>query len=322
MRRNLSPRIVAASVLFALLTSGCVTMPPPICVTPPPAREFPPAVNLPVAMRQTNWLHQGQGSCVIASLISHVRWQNDENVAQRLRRGYGGGQTANSIQLICRKERLQFEANEAGDVEFLKWASRTRRGAIIWYGRAHCMTFCGFGIKNGDTVAVVLDNNRIKTPIAVPVNDFVRNWRGFGGFALTVLGAPAPEPFYDRWYPCLESDPPSLRPSRPSRFYCVSPARGAFCSAVPTLATIATTAPPSVTATATGSSIDATVTATMTATRTTSTLTTRDPRTPDAPTASAHTGTPRPTSATLTISQRPHRITPPLRSLLGMASAA
>ncbi|TWU19543.1 hypothetical protein [Allorhodopirellula heiligendammensis] len=227
--RSISRPFFLLCLLGVSLLAGCADLQPrPAFVFSPPSVEFPPAVNLPFSMRQVNWLHRGEGSCAVASLISHINWQNDTARAARIRRTYGGGQTARSLKAICSAERIPFAATESGDVEFLKWASRTRRGAVVWYFTAHAVTFCGFGTKNGDTVAVLLDNNRTKTPLSIPVNEFVTNWRRYGGFALTALGAPAPAPFYERWIPCK-----TLNVSAPPRYCLGSSSGSALLSSAP-----------------------------------------------------------------------------------------
>ncbi|TWT91409.1 hypothetical protein [Neorhodopirellula pilleata] len=211
---------------------GCEIAPPRIAITPKPVDEMPSSVNLPVSLRQTNWLYGGEGSCAVASLVSVLRWQNNHAAAERLRKHYGGGQTATSIQNICKSERLPYVAiDRPGDARFLQWCSDHRLGAIIWYLPAHCCTFCGFAKSgNGDTYAIVLDNNRVQTPIRVPANEFIRAWQGYGGFALTVLGTPLPAPFYDRWNPCTRPDScPDFSPLPPLRF-CSSVAAPDACS--------------------------------------------------------------------------------------------
>lgn len=145
-------------------------------------------------MRQTNWADaRGSGSCVIASTIYLLRWHNRPALADRFRRAYAGGQTASSIQRIWKDNALQFECTENGDPEFLEWASRTRRGAIVWYFPSHCVTFCGYARYQGQDWAYICDNNRIKNFIRIPKQEFIRNWRGkYGGFAQTAILPPAP----------------------------------------------------------------------------------------------------------------------------------
>ena len=81
---------------------------------------------------------------------------------------------------------------EYGNPEFLEWAAKTRRMAIIWYFPNHCVSFCGFGKQNGREVAWLLDNNRTKKFIPIEKNQFIAEWRGYGGFALIPTMTPAP----------------------------------------------------------------------------------------------------------------------------------
>lgn len=160
---------------------------------PAPSPEVPKA-NLPVSLRQKNWVDQrGSGSCVIASSVYHFRWMNRPDVAEFFRRSYAGGQTAQSITEKWRAARIPFECtDETSDPEFLEWASRTRRGAIIWYFPNHCVTFCGYSTIQGQEYAVLCDNNRVENYIRIPKKQFIRKWRGYGGFACTALLPPAP----------------------------------------------------------------------------------------------------------------------------------
>lgn len=153
-----------------------------------------PVVNLPVSLRQKNWTSQnGEGSCVIASTVSMTRWQHQYELAQWLRRTQSGGQTASSIQRILTQAQVPFTCTLNADPNFLEWATRTRRGAIIWYFPQHCVTFCGFGTDNGGRqVAWILDNNRTDKFIPIPKADFLRKWGDYGGFALTTLYEPSP----------------------------------------------------------------------------------------------------------------------------------
>jgi hypothetical protein len=213
MRRHRSAFLVVATLLFALLAIGCDQPNPPVLVDAAPPAEVPVACNLPVSMRQTNWLYSGEGSCAVASLCSHVNWQNDVATAKRLRANYGGGQTATSVQNICRAEKLSYRYTTESDPMFLEWASRTRRGAIIWFYPAHCVTFCGFTTgENGDRYAIILDNNRVGTPIKMNAQQFLRDWRGYGGFALTVLGRPHPNPSMNVGTHAFSN--PTIRPRR------------------------------------------------------------------------------------------------------------
>lgn len=157
---------------------------------PPPEK---PLANLPLALREQNWPDRnGSGSCVIASSIYHLRWHNQLALADYFRRTHAGGQTASSIQEKWRAAGIPFACTERGDPDFLEWCSRNRHGAIIWYFDRHCVHFCGFSVINGVEHALISDNNRIGFFIRIPKQQFIREWRGYGGFACTALLSPAP----------------------------------------------------------------------------------------------------------------------------------
>lgn len=156
-----------------------------------------PAANLPLPLRQENWADRnGSGSCVIASTCSALQWAKQPQLAAKFRRSYAGGQTATSILDKWRDNRIRYVATEQredyGNPEFLEWASKTRRMAIVWFFPNHCVSFCGFGKKDGQEVAWLLDNNRTKHFIPVEKNQFISGWRGFGGFAAIPTFTPAP----------------------------------------------------------------------------------------------------------------------------------
>lgn len=145
-----------------------------------------PAVNLPVESRCRNY---NGGSCVCASTISVLRWQGREDLADQLRRICSGGQSEQSI--LAKMERLEIEYayTNSGDVDFIDWCARTKRGATIFWKPGHSCTLVDIDAEN----AVVLDNNNVGEYEYTPREQFIRRWRGYGGFALTPLaGVPAP----------------------------------------------------------------------------------------------------------------------------------
>ena len=59
-------------VLLLVMVAGCES---PRRFRPPVRKEHP-TVNLPLALRQSNWWGQdGQGSCTWATMVSLLRWQ-------------------------------------------------------------------------------------------------------------------------------------------------------------------------------------------------------------------------------------------------------
>lgn len=195
-RGNLSFMLKAAAAVAMLVCTfampGCADPEPIAIPLPPPAAECP-VVNLPELMREWNWTDRsGAGSCVHASSIYHFRWQGKLPLAAWWRQKYAGGETAQSIQQIWASNGIPFHATENGDPNHLDWATRTRRGAIIWFFPSHCVHFCGWSTVGGRQYAFLCDNNRIEKYIRVPREEFVQRWREYGGFACTALYAPAP----------------------------------------------------------------------------------------------------------------------------------
>ena len=77
-------RLLAVAFLSLVLT-GCevvIDLSEPDMGSPPAAKTEYPTVNLPVSLRQSNWLgNQEEGSCVHATMISLLRWQGRYNTA-------------------------------------------------------------------------------------------------------------------------------------------------------------------------------------------------------------------------------------------------
>src|SRR6056297_3599654 len=78
--------------VLLLLVAGCSE--PTVDVRPLPVPEpEQPAANLPTALHQRNWTGSlGQGSCVHASLVNHLRWLNQYELGERWRATYSDGE--------------------------------------------------------------------------------------------------------------------------------------------------------------------------------------------------------------------------------------
>lgn len=156
--------------------------------TPTPADELP-WMNLPRPLREWNW---GGGSCVHASTVHSFRWMHKPELAAWWRKTYSGGESAHGLTSKLNKAGVRYYCTTSGDPAVLEYCSATRRGAVIFYYPNHSITFAGYARKDGEDWAVLLDNNRIDRFIWVPKKQFLREWRGYGGFALTPLFSPTP----------------------------------------------------------------------------------------------------------------------------------
>ena len=172
--------------LLTLALAGCEPEKRPCC--PPPGKVSPfsePPVALPVGLRQKNY---AGGSCIHASLISVMRWQEMGQIASWWREHYWGAEDVPGLAQRAAKLNLRYAYTASGDPKFLEWCSATRRGAAIHYYPAHAVTFCGYQRDQ----AILLDNNRVDQLIRVPKGEFIKRWKGYGGYALTVVYSPAP----------------------------------------------------------------------------------------------------------------------------------
>lgn len=152
--------------------------------------RFRPPVDLPVELRERNW---GGGSCVHAATIYCFRQQNEFEWADWWRANYRGGESFMGLCAKAEVNELPWGGVNNGDVGFLEWASRTRRGATIFYKTNHAIFFSGFVAKeDGVRYALVVDNNRPDYDEYIPYDQFVRSWRGYGGVAFTPVFTPTP----------------------------------------------------------------------------------------------------------------------------------
>lgn len=149
-------------------------------------------LDLPPELRQKNW---GGGSCVHASNVTLLRWQGQDDLADWWRNEYRGGEHADRLTKRLEAAGLRYAFTMQGDVAFLEWCCRTRRGAGIFYKPSHSINLVGLDAEH----AYLLDNNATNYPERtgeyerVPRDTFIRNWqRQYGGFAWTLVYSPPP----------------------------------------------------------------------------------------------------------------------------------
>jgi hypothetical protein len=157
----------------------------------PRSGNVAPIVDLPVALRTSNW---GGGSCVHASTVHLLYWQGQPELAQWWRQTYSGGEHASRLHERLNQAHLQFAYTVEGDVAFLEWALRTRRGAGITYFPNHAVNL----VHLDEQRAGLLDNNRVQQIVWIERQEFLARWRAYGGWAWTlVYNPPPPLPFVD-----------------------------------------------------------------------------------------------------------------------------
>lgn len=156
----------------------------------PPVRKERPTVNLPFVLRQSNWQGpQREGSCTWASMISLLRWQGCYQIADWIRKNYGDGEWPDDMAAKLSTISVRFAYVTNGDVKFLEWACRTRRGCgITVMGGAHMVCL----VYMDDKYAAFLDNNNVSTYIWVPRETLIAEWRASHGWAITPIYTPYP----------------------------------------------------------------------------------------------------------------------------------
>jgi len=154
-----------------------------------PKKTERPVVNVPAKLRQSNWRGpQGQGSCVHATMISLFRWQYRLKTADHWRQTYGDGEWPDDLAAKFDKEGIRYAYVTNGDVKFLEWACRTRRGCgITVMGGAHTVAL----VHLDDRWAAILDNNNVEKFIWVPRETLIAEWKASYGWAVTPIYTPA-----------------------------------------------------------------------------------------------------------------------------------
>lgn len=153
-------------------------------------REYP-TVNLPYALRQRNWIgDQHEGSCVHATMVSLFRWQGRYATANYWRRSYSNGEWAGNLAQKMDREGIRFAYTVGqGDVRFLEWACRTRRGCgVTVMGGRHMVAL----VHLDDQYAGILDNNDTTKIIRVPRETFIAEWINSNSWGIATVYSPVP----------------------------------------------------------------------------------------------------------------------------------
>jgi len=157
------------------------------------AKLYPPEVpivNPPLALRPRNWSQgrQENGSCMWASTIALLRWQEQYTLANRLRQTRGGGEVPSGFSARLAAAGVRHQVESDGSVEFLEWACRERYGAVVViHGGAHAVCLVHMSAE----AVYLLDTNSPKKYKRIPRQVFLRDWKKSGGWAFVPLYNPA-----------------------------------------------------------------------------------------------------------------------------------
>lgn len=195
-QRAAAVALAALSAVIAACWLSSAGPPPASCLRKLQADWLPAGtltgvtMQVPLELRTKNY---AGGSCVHASTITMLKYNRHYAAARWYRSQYRGGEYADRLIRRMEAAGLRYAYTRSGDFEFLKWATRTRRGAGIFYKPRHAINFVGYDAE----YAYLLDNNRVDTIERVPLETFKRLWRGrYGGFAWTLVYQPPPPPAY------------------------------------------------------------------------------------------------------------------------------
>lgn len=156
-----------------------------------------PTVNVPVALRQANWLgSKREGCCTFASLCTALNWCGHYKDAAYIRSHCGNGQSPASLAETMAGANIRF-AWTVGDrnVEFLEQALAGRRAVMVAIyanpndGDCHMTDL----VHLDATSACIIDNNHPTENKWMTRDEFLETWYETGSWAVVPLeGAPAP----------------------------------------------------------------------------------------------------------------------------------
>jgi hypothetical protein len=149
-----------------------------------------PAVDIPTDWRRQNWAPYGEGSCVHASLVMLFHWQARHDLGDWWEANYHSGEYPERLAQRLEAAGVTFAETRDGDVKFLEWALRTRRGAAVTVqGGRHMVLMVHLDAER----AGILDNNAPHTIQWRPRADFLREWQASGHrWGVTPVYAPPP----------------------------------------------------------------------------------------------------------------------------------
>lgn len=164
-------------------------------------QEERPVVNIPLEFRESNWRgpSYGQGSCTWAVMVSLLRWQGRYNTAGWLRKTHGDGAWPTRMARELDEAGIRYAFVTNGDVAFLEWACRTRRGVGITVFGSPTLRYPN-GVPGGHMVALVhldeewaaiLDSNNTSRFTWIPREELIAEWKASRGWAIAPVYTPA-----------------------------------------------------------------------------------------------------------------------------------
>jgi hypothetical protein len=164
---------------------------------PPPRRSAAgePQVDIPHGWRRRNWAPYGEGSCVHASLVMLLHWQGQHDMADWWQDNHHSGQNAEGLARQMEGAGIRFAETRSGDVAFLEWALRTRRGAAVSISPGHMLLV----VHLDDQRAGLLDNNDPTHIRWISRAEFLMRWQiSLHRWAVTPVYVPPPPPPWRR----------------------------------------------------------------------------------------------------------------------------
>lgn len=179
---------IAAALLMLLSGQGSQAG---MCFIPTkPFSDKQPVVDIPSDYRQQNWAPYGEGSCVHASMVMILRWQGRPELADWWRKNFSGGEYPSTMNQKLNDAGISFAETRNGDVEFLEWSIRTRRGCCVTImGGRHMVCLVGLD----EQYAWILDNNDPHNVTRWTRQGFLNEWQNsIHRWAVTPVFDPPP----------------------------------------------------------------------------------------------------------------------------------
>jgi len=187
-------KLIPILLLLSIPLSFVATQTP---IAPPVnAQTFEcPVVNPPASLRQPNWFGPKKtGSCCHAALITALNWQGQTELANWWKNNNGDGESPASMKHKLAKRGVSFSQTFGEhDVNFLKQACLTRRGAMVAVRNRTHMVFL---IHINEEWVGIIDNNKTAKIIWRPTVEFLADWKESDSWAITPIYSPVPPRIY------------------------------------------------------------------------------------------------------------------------------